>query len=750
MLAKSFVPSFWQIFHDKAANLSGKSQFPTVVTTGFTPLDLVTAYEDPNHVQLFGGGTAGNVSAILASLGWSTHLIARLSDDEAGRIVTEDLRRLGVRLDYAHLAPTAATPVILQRNRKAPNGQVVHSFSPWCARCRQRLTGFRPVTLKMVEAIIAALPRPQIFFFDRVAPGVLNLARWAQGMGALLVFEPSSLDEADRHTQDALAMVHILKYSKQRLPDLADSAIVRTPLIEIETLGADGLRYRSAIPGAVTNGWRCLPAINAPHIVDTAGLGDWCTAGFLDVCGTAGLRGVFGHTIKTLERGLKHGQALAAQNCGFAGARGAHYQAVGAPAPILMPIEDAMDTFCPACRKTPKAARAVPWNVTKDDAREWRTVDRPGYVGRRQRSAMQKLDAEYGAENWRIVYAYDGKIITRDEALLLYAAAYVEFLRQRLDVLDWLVKMACDVYDIQPDDVQAGTDFSQQRRDGQHHLHDIALRIALQTLGRRFEGNELIQVRGKGTKGHGLSPGRVPFHRPEAIMQPELEGWWAAGTVEAFWQSNKLLQVRPRQTLGHIMVFGGSFNPIHNGHVALARHARDHLGFDQVVFVPNGDNYRKDGLAPAEIRLAMVEAAIAGERGFRASDVEVRSHEKMRTVKTMKEIRQQHPDDDLVLLRGLDALPRTHWKLFGIPGLRVLVVDRAGSNLRYESVLARHQHLYDNRDRIQYEPGSFSFRLSSSDVRSALTLGRSIDDLLPPAVALIIREYRLYGGPTCA
>ena len=370
----------------------------------------------------------------------------------------------------------------------------------------------------------------------------------------------------------------------------------------------------------------------------------------------------------------------------------------------------------------------------------WRTVGRPGYVGRRAAAERAARDAEYGPGRWRIAYTWEGFVLSRDEALELYAEAYRAHLERNPDVLDWLVATARDVYDLEPRDVESGTDFSIQRGEATH-LQDIAVRRAVDALGRRFQGRDLVRIRGRGSPGYRLSPGEVPFHRPELIEAPELTGWWRRGSIESFWQSNKILQVQPRR----ILIFGGSFNPIHHGHLALARHARDALAFDRVLFVPNGDNYRKRDLAPAEARLEMVRAAIEGERGFEVLDVEARSGEAMRVVKTTKEIRERFPADDLYLLRGLDALPRVHHKLFEIPDLRLLVVDRDGA-LPFTDTLALYPHLRDYGGRIDYRPGEFWFPLSSTDARNAVAAGRAIDDMVPARAVAVIARRGLYGA----
>jgi fructokinase len=135
------------------------------------------------------------------------------------------------------------------------------------------------------------------------------------------VFEPAGVDEP-RLFDEAVAAAHILKYSNERLPRLADS----TPrpehlLLEIETCGLAGLRYR--LPAREHWDWRHLKAIPAPYVADTAGAGDWCTSGFLFQVASVGRAGLERASPADLEGGLRFGQAAAAVACGYEGARGA-------------------------------------------------------------------------------------------------------------------------------------------------------------------------------------------------------------------------------------------------------------------------------------------------------------------------------------------------------------------------------------------------------------------------------------------
>ena len=205
-----------------------------------------------------------------------------------------------------------------------------------------------------------------------------------------------------------------------------------------------------------------------------------------------------------------------------------------------------------------------------------------------------------------------------------------------------------------------------------------------------------------------------------------------------------MLKTHPKTNPTQILALGGSFNPIHNGHLEIVRFVRDKLGFHRIILVPNGDSYRKADLVQAAIRLAMVQIAVDGEPGVEITDVEARSDIPMRNVLTLNEIREQYPDDELYLYRGLDALRKTHRDLFKIRGLKVLILDREGFADKYERVVASRRQLRENRDRLQYLAGQFRNSYSSTAVRKAVKEGGEIDEMVPPGVARIIREYGLY------
>lgn len=107
--------------------------------------------------------------------------------------------------------------------------------------------------------------------------------------------------------------------------------------------------------------------------------------------------------------------------------------------------------------------------------------------------------------------------IDRDEALTLYEEAYFQHFTSNPDDLDWICETASDVYDIAPSNIESGLDCHKQECRA-IHLRDIAVRRCLERLGRTFEGDHLVQIRGHDSEGFRLNPGQVPFHDADAML----------------------------------------------------------------------------------------------------------------------------------------------------------------------------------------------------------------------------------------
>lgn len=209
-------------------------------------------------------------------------------------------------------------------------------------------------------------------------------------------------------------------------------------------------------------------------------------------------------------------------------------------------------------------------------------------------------------------------------------------------------------------------------------------------------------------------------------------------------------------------VFGGSFNPIHYGHLLLADEVLEQLGLDRILFVPAGQPPHKPAaaLAPAADRHAMVQLAIAGHPRFAVSDLEIRRPGPSYTVDTLEALAAG--GDQLFLLLGsetfLDLLswrePRRIARL-----ARLVVVPRTGSAFDPEG--AATQKVLGE---IGVEPlvpvgagplpprapllvSATSLPLSSSDLRRRAGQGRSLAYRLPPGLIEYIAARRVYGAP---
>jgi len=297
---------------------------PRIFGTGLVALDLVLSADPEAPVRAWAGGTCGNVLAILAALGWDSYPIARLNGDAASQRVRADLRRWGVQLEYLGCSPTANAPIVIQQILRARDGSPRHRFSWACPHCGSWLPGFKPVTAKAIEPITTHAQRVDAFFMDRLSRSALLLAEHAAKSGAVVIFEPSAKADAKLFSE-ALSVAHVVKYSDDRFSEIPGAMHgSSTTLVEIQTLGASGLRYRHKLNRTLSP-WMHLDAAATHNLVDTCGSGDWCTAGLIATVARHGLGGLIKLGAEGLVEGLQFGQKLAAWNLGFEGARGGMY-----------------------------------------------------------------------------------------------------------------------------------------------------------------------------------------------------------------------------------------------------------------------------------------------------------------------------------------------------------------------------------------------------------------------------------------
>jgi nicotinate-nucleotide adenylyltransferase len=182
-------------------------------------------------------------------------------------------------------------------------------------------------------------------------------------------------------------------------------------------------------------------------------------------------------------------------------------------------------------------------------------------------------------------------------------------------------------------------------------------------------------------------------------------------------------------------VFGGSFDPVHIGHLVVAEHAAERLGLERVRFVPTGQQPLKGGHhAGVEHRLAMVEAAIADNPRFLLDPREAQRPGPSYTIDTLRALGAEAPGDALFFLVGADAAGElAAWReVQGIAGLATIVVlTRPGAAPPAHPLVTR----------VLEVPG---VDLSATQVREAVRCGRSIRYLVPRAVEEYIVRHGLY------
>ncbi len=195
-------------------------------------------------------------------------------------------------------------------------------------------------------------------------------------------------------------------------------------------------------------------------------------------------------------------------------------------------------------------------------------------------------------------------------------------------------------------------------------------------------------------------------------------------------------------------LFGGSFNPVHRGHVTLALEMRDALGTDELRLIPNARPPHKSAvdLAPADDRLRMVEIAIRGIPGLTVSDMEIVRGAPSFTIDTARAVALAEPDAELYFVIGMDSLPELPlWR--NAAELARLVTFAVGvrPGSPPPSLPAIRQAIPGLRVRcVDTTPVD----VSSTEIRRILRAGGDPGDALPPGILHWIRRRGLYAGPT--
>lgn len=191
-----------------------------------------------------------------------------------------------------------------------------------------------------------------------------------------------------------------------------------------------------------------------------------------------------------------------------------------------------------------------------------------------------------------------------------------------------------------------------------------------------------------------------------------------------------------------ILIFGGTFNPIHNGHLILAEHCINEEGFDKVVFIPTMNPYYKDTL-DFDTRLKMLKMAIKDNDKFAYSSIEKRYNLEGKLYLILEKI-SKLSDDDITILIGSDSLMNLDWwyKIDEIlKKYKVLVLKRDDEDEAISIKIAEYKEKYGadikvlNNKRVE---------ISSSMIREMIKNGKSIKYLVRDDVEKFIRDENLY------
>jgi nicotinate-nucleotide adenylyltransferase len=194
-------------------------------------------------------------------------------------------------------------------------------------------------------------------------------------------------------------------------------------------------------------------------------------------------------------------------------------------------------------------------------------------------------------------------------------------------------------------------------------------------------------------------------------------------------------------------IFGGAFNPIHNGHLALAKNYYDSLQLDKVLFIPTAVPPHKTSqfLVPPQDRLSMVQLAIEGNDAYQLSDIEFNRQGKSYSYDTVNEIKSLYPDSDIYLIIGADQFLTFHkwYRYEDILDVVTICTSARENELEKQEMLSYAQS--NEKMRGKYFIADYPvIKLSSCEIRDKIKKGEDISKLVPKKVYDYILEKELY------
>ena len=208
-----------------------------------------------------------------------------------------------------------------------------------------------------------------------------------------------------------------------------------------------------------------------------------------------------------------------------------------------------------------------------------------------------------------------------------------------------------------------------------------------------------------------------------------------------------------------IGIFGGTFDPIHYGHLRTAFEVLQALRFGEIWFVPSGDPpHRGETFATARVRLEMVRLATQGQPGFAVNDCEIRRTGPSYTVDTLAEIREERADAPLGLIVGMDAfLGLTSWHRWDeiLDLAHIIIAHRPGWKAPDlgklgDMIMARGTHrvddLHQNLHGRVHIHAVTQLEIASTEIRDLIAAGRDPRFLMPDAVRDFIKEHGCYSS----